>query len=133
VRKIRNDSVGSVPYPLDLQLPILPISQVDVGAASAPRSNAVLEGIHAFRIAAHHEGTKAIQGSEAIVTSLCADEGSAIGFYKVNPPEAGVAVEVHQDAGHGGIVEGHRQPGTCSTCGFKFEPKGLRSATSFKV
>jgi hypothetical protein len=66
------------------------------------------------------------RANEAIVPCLRADKGSAISFYKVNPPEAGVAVEVHQDAGHGGILKPLSGVRECSSCGFKFEPKGLR-------
>jgi hypothetical protein len=87
-----------------VQLPILLFRQIDEIAASPPCPNAVLEGIHTFRVAAQHERAKPVQGSETKVASLWADKGSAICLYEVNPPEAGVAVEVHQDAGHCQIV-----------------------------
>jgi hypothetical protein len=87
-----------VPSDAAPQLPILLSRQIDIVAASTPCPNAVLERRHVLRVASHHERAKPVQGGEAIVACLLDDESSAIGFYKVNPPEAGVAVIVHQDA-----------------------------------
>jgi hypothetical protein len=84
-----------------VQLPILLFRQIDEIAATAPSPHAVLELRHVLRVAAQHERAKTVQGCEAVIPRLWADKGSAICLYEVNPPEAGVAVEVHQDAGHG--------------------------------
>jgi hypothetical protein len=61
------------------QLRVLPIFKVDVVAASAPRSQAVLELLQILYVAAYDECTQTVICGEVIVARLRAYQGSAIG------------------------------------------------------
>jgi hypothetical protein len=107
------------------QLRVLLIRDVDIVDASAPGTHATLETVHVLRVAADNERAQTIQGSEVVITGWETDGSLAISFHEANPPQASIAVKVEQDARHGRIVGRLPCAGEFSSCGLRFEPKGL--------